>query len=97
MKAKVLPSEVSIWVLTFFPESSQGLGLGTCPARPVQPCLWSSGPQTEPHGLWQVALRRSKPAPYVYIVTRVGGQLQVWQLPLCAKHSPTPLALVNTG
>ena len=40
MKAKVLPSEVSIWVLTFFPESSQGLGLGTCPARPVQPCLW---------------------------------------------------------
>lgn len=36
--SKVLPTEeVSIWVLTFFPESSQGLGLGTCPARPVQP------------------------------------------------------------
>lgn len=41
MKAKVLPTEVSIWVLTFFPESSRGLGLGTCPALPLETCwLW---------------------------------------------------------
>ena len=37
MRAKALPTEVSIWVLTFFPESSQGLGLGTCPSFPEIP------------------------------------------------------------
>ena len=75
------------------PCSQRACGQGLMgPALPLE-----LRPQTEPCGLWQVAPRRSKPAPYVYIVTRVGGQLQPWQLSLCAKHSPTPLAPVNTG
>lgn len=73
------------------PRGPDGQGL-MGPALPLE-----LRPQTEPRGLGQAAPRRSKPAPYVYIVTRVGGQLQPWQLSLCAKRSPTPLASVNTG